>query len=310
LRKQNWIKIMRSPDRSSIGMTSGYRDRSESPSRSRRDSRRSSGRIYRRDIKNLNDIPDSLICWNLVAAIFQFAQSGALFYFAAEASSEWYLYSNFPSTFGASDEFGTPSPKEIAGYSVTWYSALFVLLSGFYHFIVSFPGFRDTYEYYIERHQNPFRWVEYAFSASLMRIMIAQLSGVTDISTLFSIFCLTATTMLLGGCHESVNAQARADGFKQNWFPFAVAFVPHLASWAIIFCFFFTSVIRGNPPSFVWFIIFIIFALDGTFALLLYLQSAKKGRFEDYIEGEIAFILLSFISKSLLAWLNYFGGLR
>jgi hypothetical protein len=266
------------------------------------------------EIENLNVIPPRLRKWNIAAAIFQFVQGAALFYLSAQADTDWYLYTNFPKTFDerdvAPDDFGRPGPKEIAGYSVTWYSAVFILLSGLDHFVVSFPGFRGIYEYYIARHQNPFRWFEYAFSASLMRVMIAQLSGVTDVHILFGIFCLAATTMILGACHESVNAKARADGYRQNWFPFWAAWVPHLASWAIIFCYFLTAVSRGNPPAFVWAIVFILFALDATFAVLFWMQWAKICGFRDYVKGEIGFIILSFTAKSLLAWLNYGGGSR
>jgi hypothetical protein len=176
---------------------------------------------------------------------------------------------------------------------------------------VSYSHFTHFYsltcvlQYYIERYQNPFRWTEYAFSASTMRVMIAQLSGVTDIHSLFMIFILTATTMLLGSCHESVNAVARADGYRQNWFPFLAAWIPHLASWSVIFCYFFVGVTRASAPAFVWAIVFILFILDGTFALLFYMQWGKKWIFRDYINGEVGFILLSFTSKTLLAWINY-----
>lgn len=264
------------------------------------------------EIENLNEIPSKLQKWNIAAAVFQFAQCAVLFYLSSQANTKWLWFVNFPYTTEGREEenFGMPEPTEVAAFSVTWYSAVFILLSGLDHLIVTLPGVKPVYEYYIARHQNPFRWAEYSVSASLMRVMIAQLSGVTDIHLLFSIFCLSATTMLLGGCHESINAKARADGFKQNWFAFLVSWIPHLASWAIILCYFFTSVSRADPPAFVWAIIFILFILDGTFALLFWLQWAKIGRFSDYVTGEIGFIILSFTAKTLLAWMNYGGGSR
>lgn len=266
------------------------------------------------EVEELNEIPRSLVCWNLAAAIFQFAQAGALFYFASQASTQWSLFSNFPQGFedgeGEESAFAQPFPKEFASFSVTWYSAVFILLSGLNHLATVIPGLRGIYEGYLEVSQSPFRWIEYSMSASLMRVMIAQLSGVTDIHILFSIFVLTATTMILGWAHESVNARARAEDIQQNWFPFITAWLPHMASWAIIFCYFFVGVSRGDPPAFVWAIVFILFVLDGTFALLFWLQWRKVGRFEDYATGEIGFILLSFTSKSALAWINFFGGSR
>ena len=270
------------------------------------------------EVQNLNDIPSSLRLWNLLAALFQFGQCAALFYLSSQADTNWYLYTNFPGNLeernldsnvdggDPSEEFGRPDPDEIAAYSITWYSAVFLALSGIDHLVVILPGFNSLYNYCIARHQNPFRWTEYALSASLMRAMIAQLSGITDIHLLFTIFMLSAVTMVLGACHESVNAKARADGDrKQNWFPFLAAWIPHLASWAVILCYFFRNVSKADPPNFVWAIIFILFFLDGIFALLFYLQWGKIGWFESYVTGEKGFIVLSFTAKALLAWINY-----
>jgi len=263
-------------------------------------------------IQNLNEIPPSLAKWNLAATVFQLAQSAALFYLSSDADTKWYWYTLYPINLDERDDspgdFGRPNPVEVAAFSVTWYSAVFILLSGLDHLACYI--FRSTYNYYIERHQNPFRWAEYSISASLMRVMIAQLSGVTDIHLLWCIFALAAITMVLGSVHESVNAKARADGFKQNWFPFLAAWIPHLASWLVIFNYFLKAVIKANPPGFVYAIVFILFALDGSFALLFYLQWAKIRRFSDYVFSEKGFIVLSFTAKALLAWINYGGGSR
>ena len=265
------------------------------------------------ETQNLNPIPENLKYWNIAAAVFQYGSAAALFYLSSQADTKWPLYTNYPLTLDdRSDEpdtFAVPGPDELASYSVTWYSAVFIALSALDH--TACVVFRDTYEYYLARHQNPFRWAEYALSASLMRVMIAQLSGVTDIHLLFMVFSAAATTMIVGGClHESVNAGARADGQKQNWFPFLASWLPHLSSWLVIFSYFLKAVSEADPPNFVWAIVFILFVLDGSFALLFWLQWAKIGPFSDYIKGEKGFIVLSFTAKALLAWINYGGGSR
>lgn len=258
-------------------------------------------------IENLNEIPNSLRAWNIGACIFQWGQAGVMLWLATSATTQWPVYVNFPSYIGESSQegFGIPFPKRVGSYSLTWLSGIFLGLSGLDHFLVSFPGINKKYNYYIERYQNPFRWTEYAISASIMRVMIAQLSGVTDIHNLFMIFILACTTMVLGSCHESVNAVARADGYRQNWFPFITAWIPQVASWSVIFCYFFVGVVRSSPPAFVWTIVFVLFFLDCTFALLFYMQWGKVWIFRDYVKGEIGFIVLSFTSKTLLAWITY-----
>lgn len=264
------------------------------------------------EIRNLNEIPTSLYYWNIAASVFQFAQAVALFYLASQADTKWFWYVFYPATFEERDEnpeeFGRPGTEYVAAFSVTWYSAAFIALSGIDHLLC--VVFRKTYEYYIARHQNPFRWIEYALSASLMRVMIAQLSGITDIHLLFTIYALCALTMLLGGIHESMNAKARADNLKQNWYPFIVSWIAHFSSWLPIVNYFFVAVKRGDPPNFVWSIIFILFFLDGTFAVLFSLQWLKVWKFKDYVFSEKGFIILSFTAKALLAWINYGGGSR
>lgn len=54
-------------------------------------------------------------------------------------------------------------------------------------------------------------------------------------------------------------------------------------------------------------IIIILFVLDGSFALNMYLQLKEIGPFSDYLYGEMGYIILSLTAKQLLAWIN-FGG--
>lgn len=142
----------------------------------------------------------------------------------------------------------------------------------------------------MRRNANAFRWAEYAISASIMRVLIAQLAGVTDIHLLFTIFFLTATTMAFGWLMERTNggripcygpaatsreappllaappapadlglgaseaggaaaAAAKPAEQRVDWAPLALGCVPHLAAWAVIFCYFFYGgEIAGRPP--------------------------------------------------------------
>lgn len=169
-----------------------------------------------------------------------------------------------------------------------------------------------------------------------MRVMIAQFAGITDVHSLVCQFTLAAMTQQLGCAHENFNAKARADGLKQNWRCFYLAWVTQLVSWIIIFNYFGVRVSGGNQPDFIWVIIIIMFLLDSSFAITFTLQWAKippfDGKFQrkiastvyfmfaayffsdflriarvDYVVGERTFIVLSFFAKTLLAWIG-FGG--
>jgi hypothetical protein len=199
-------------------------------------------------------------------------------------------YTDFAKSWRASSpDFYVPDAREVADMPIGYYSALFLWLSAFNHFLTALPGGWQLYKYWLQRNQNHFRWLEYSVSASIMHVMGAQLSGATEIHLLFAIFVLGATTMIFGSMHERCVASThdthnttrhttrhnttphdRANwkyyGYSskerpRNWQPLISGFVPHLGGWLIILCYFFQAVSRGDPPGFVWAIIFIIFFL-------------------------------------------------
>ena len=84
-------------------------------------------------------------------------------------------------------------------------------------------------------------------------------------------------------------------------------FVPHLAAWSVVACHFFKGVSDGDPPAFVWAIIFILFSLDACFALVQFLQFKRVKCLRGFARAEFAYIILSLTAKQLLAWIE-FGG--
>ena len=231
-------------------------------------------------IQNLNDVPDSLRKFSMRACIFQFCQAAVLYYFASKNSTDWYWYTNYPEPEddALSHPPLGPDSEQVAAFSILWYSPIFITLSGIEHFCCLY--FRDAYVYYIARNQNPFRWTEYTFSASIMRVMIAQFAGITDIHLLLCTFVLTALTMQLGAAHESHNAKARADGYAQNWRCFILSWVAQLTSWFIIFNYFGVRVSAGSQPDFIWVILIVMFLLDSSFATVFTLQWMKIPPFD------------------------------
>jgi hypothetical protein len=255
------------------------------------------------EIENLNTIPLWLAPCHLVAAHFQCMQSFLLFAFSGQVDLKWFVYSNFPTADAlVEDEYAKPEPNEIGSYSITSYAGFFILLSGIDHIFCILPRFRQSYEYYIERSQSPYRWIEYSLSSPLMKMHIAQVAGVTDVRMLFLISYLGHTSMCFAILHEKLNAKGRADGHQQNWFPFWAGFVPHMACWSVIFCYFLTGFRRGDPPAFlVSTIVVSLFFLDMCFPICMYLQWKKIGIFKkDYLDGEFGFIMFSFTAKTFL----------
>jgi hypothetical protein len=231
-------------------------------------------------IQNLNTVPDSLAKFSLRACLFQFAQAIVLYYFASKSTTQWTWYTSFPlpEEDALSQPPTAPDPQQIAEFSILWYSPVFITMSGIEHACCLL--FREQYCYYIARNQNPFRWTEYTFSASLMRVMVAQFAGITDIHLLICIAVLAAMTMQLGCAHEVFNAKSRADGLPQNWRCFFLAWLCQMTSWIMIFNYFAMRVRGGDQPDFIWVIIIIMFLLDSSFAITFSLQWLKIPPFD------------------------------
>ena len=256
----------------------------------------------------LNEIPQWLQPAHFVAAMFQFLQAIILFYFASrDNEARWDVYTNYPIPHEFnSNEHGPPFAERLGSVSLTMFSAVFILLSGFDHAACSSKWFRPRYEFCVQRSFSPPRWYEYSVSAALMRVSVSQIVGMTDLHLLISQFFLTTGMVLLGACHELVNARARADGgYKQNWMPFWAACALEAVSWALIFWYLHHGTLSGSNPNYVMPIAITMFFFDISFAILFWLQWQSIGIFKDFLFGEFCYIMLSFTAKTFLAWIVY-----
>jgi len=250
---------------------------------------------------------------NIAAALIQAISAGVIFALI-DNEITYPFYTNYPKESAEGDEAGRPifgpDPKVAYNLNIGWLTGVFLGLSALDHLLVC-TCFKGVYERGLSKNYNVFRWVEYALSASLMRVAVGVLSGVTDLHMQFLQFGLTAVTMLFGMVFELESKKSRlSEHDKVRWYIYWLAFIPHAFSWTVIIGYFFYSLRNGDPPGFVYAIIFIIFVLVLSFAVILGLQWLGKGCFRPYVNGEIAFIILSFTSKNLLAWINFVGGSR
>jgi hypothetical protein len=262
-------------------------------------------------IENLNVIPAWLVPCHCGAAICQFLQALFLFTFASQVDVKWCLYSNYPELTHEDIEeetniYATPHPVQLICYNITWYAGIFISMSGIFHVVHITPPLKDWIMYRIERHQSPMRWAEYSFSCSLMRLYVAQVAGVTDVCILVMVFFLTQSAMCFVMLYEMMNAKNRADGYKQNHTAIVFAFIANLISWGIIFAFF-AAGFGQIEASLSAVILMILFVLELSFPIVFFLQWYKVGAFKDYLIGEFAYIILSFTTKTFLAWATVIG---
>lgn len=188
------------------------------------------------------------------------------------------------------------------GYAV----ATFLFLSAIAHFSVSLI-FNDWYNKNLARGINFARWIEYAFSSSVMIVVIAMLVGVYDISALVPIFFLNATMILFGWLMELHNQTTK----KTNWTSFYFGSLAGIVPWIVVAIYLFGAGGGENKaPNFVYWIYFSIFIFFNSFAVNQILQYKKIGKWQEYLYGEKIYIVLSLIAKTLLAWQVFAGTLR
>jgi hypothetical protein len=182
--------------------------------------------------------------------------------------------------------------------SIAWAGALFLFLSAFFHLIVSTIG-RRAYEAEIAAEQNRFRWVEYSVSSTLMIVTICLVFGIGDIAGLLGIAGANVGMILFGWVMEVVNRPGKPVWWTPFWFGCIVGIVP----WVGLFIYLLGP--GSDMPKFVYGIFVSIFVFFNLFALNQFLQYRKVGRWADYVYGEKAYLWLSLIAKSALAWQLY-----
>ena len=180
--------------------------------------------------------------------------------------------------------------------------AVFLLLAAIDHFATGTFA-RRTYERDLGQGINRFRWVEYSLSATLMVLLIAAYSGITDIAAVIAIGGANIAMILFGWLQERMNPHGRT---STTMMPFWFGTVAGIAPWVAIW----VNVI-GAPqvPGFVYGIVVVELVFFFSFGLNQWLQYRGIGRWRDYAYGEKTYLVLSFAAKSLLAWQIYGGSL-
>jgi hypothetical protein len=175
------------------------------------------------------------------------------------------------------------------------------------HLLLSLPGINAWYNNNLRKGMNLARWMEYSISSSLMIVVISMLVGMYDGLSLLLVFFLNAMMILFGWVMEVHNQTTQ----KTNWLSFIFGCIAGAIPWvAVAFYLFGSGGETGHAPTFVYWIFFSIFLFFNVFAVNMILQYKKIGKWQDYLYGERAYIILSLVAKSLLAWQIFAGTLR
>jgi hypothetical protein len=198
-----------------------------------------------------------------------------------------------------------PVPDELFDVPFGPVIALFLLLAAADHLLMAAPRIVGWYERNLLRRINYARWAEYSVSASIMMVLIAMLTGITNLYALLGIFAVNAAMIAFGLLMERMN-EGRS---SLDWTPFWLGSVAGIIPWIAV-----TIAIvgaetsgSGDVPPFVYGIYVSLFLFFNSFAVNMLLQYRRIGPWRDYLVGERGYLVLSLGAKSALAW-QVFGG--
>lgn len=193
--------------------------------------------------------------------------------------------------------------KELFDFPFGIVVSMFLFISALAHFIIVSPWGNKIYNRDLEKGINRFRWYEYAVSSSLMIVLISLLFGVYDIGSLILIFVVNAVMNLFGLVMEEINQYKE----KTDWKPFIFGTIAGLAPWIVVILYAFGNSSPSEVPWFVYALAGSYFIFFNLFPVNMILQYKKVGKWKDYRYGEKAYIVLSLVAKSVLAWIAFAG---
>ena len=204
---------------------------------------------------------------------------------------------------------GVPIPPErVTVFEVNLGAGVvaFLALSAFFHFLISSPWFYGRYKSGLLQSRNYFRWTEYSLSSSIMIWLILTLNGVTDIGALVGLFAVNAAMILFGALQEKYERPGSG-----GLLPFIFGSMVGIVPWLMVLFYVLRpgSASDEGPPAFVYGIIISLFIFFNTFAINQWLQYKQVGKWKDYIVGERAYITLSLVAKTALAWQVFSGAI-
>lgn len=222
--------------------------------------------------------------------------------FTREITTEYLVYDT-------SSETLVNTSRGLVEFTFVYGVVAFSLVSMVFHLLIATVWYKK-YVAGLKHGMNKYRWYEYSLSASLMIVLIGILSGIFDLSTLLMMFGLTAIMNLMGLMMEVHNQTTK----KTNWLSYWIGTLAGVLPWVVIFIYFWGSATApgsaDGPPAFVYFIWISIFIFFNLFAVNMWLQYKKIGKWADYLYGERVYIWLSLFAKSALVWQIYAGTLQ
>lgn len=176
---------------------------------------------------------------------------------------------------------------------------------------------RGQYDGWLKQGSNPFRWLDGAFSSSLIPVVIGLVVGLSDVASLAMLFILGFATHILGLYMESYNNESRARKPQDNnvpakdYRPFILMCITGATIWLVLGSAILSAVIfgAGLPPG-IWIAYLVGSICAAAYAAVMLQNYRQAGRWSEYRKGNTACAVLGFVAKSSIAWLLFAAVLK
>ena len=294
-------KVVKAPKRSQVAAATKQASTAKTVEKKSEKKSEKKPKVFDR-FKNLN-------MWNWAMAVLHAAQGVAVVVLSKDRLfpvTTDYLTTD---TIGANG--GEPvlvsATRHLFDINLAYIVAAFFFMSAIAHIVIA-SVYRKRYEANLEKGMNRARWYEYGVSASTMMLAIGMLTGIADVSTLLLLFAGTMVMNLCGLIMEVHNQTTT----KTSWLSYNVGTLAGIVPWVVVGYYLWAANAygEGDVPTFVYYIYGSIFVFFSSFAVNMWLQYKKKGKWANYLYGEKAYMVLSLVAKSALAWQVFAGTLR
>lgn len=259
----------------------------------------------------------SLRRWNLAAGILHgisFTAALVLVIIFIDQSVSTELRTDYKVYDAASPTLDIGGPFSVVStslgfYKLSWLILAFPFITALFHFVIALnPVINASYsQSTLQEGRNPYRWIEYSITASIMTWVIAQLSGVTNVFLLVTLVLVNIALQYQGYIMEVVNVRRERGNYF--WSPTVIGFLLFAAQWIPIFVYFFAAITSERPPAaepIPWFVYTIVFGLFFQFLLFGLVMTFHYYGWPKWLRSnyynEIAYIVLSLTSKVFLDW--------
>jgi len=248
--------------------------------------------------------------WNIRLAVLYALQAGVILLLSTTKLfpvQTTYLTQDPIATELAGHPVITSATRHLWDVNLAYLVAAFLLIAAVGHILVA-TLYRPQYEAGLQKGSNPVRWFSYALSGGTMLFAIAVLSGIADLATLGMIFASTILTFITGLMIESRISKKE----HKSHLACAVAVIAGLVPWLVVGWYLWSASVYGGGhiPAFVYWMAVIIFVCFASISGIVHLELKQIGKWAQYAYAERAFMILSLVTGTALAWQLFMGALK